>query len=453
LSGHDFVADVEPVFELFAGLRAAEVVDEADGFDGGLGVDAVGGFELGLVAEAEEAVDFEEMGIHGERCTTKPGGAEGGKGELLRIHGEETQGICVERRVGGAYDGEIQGDAMSSGKLGSVPASEITPESAYLNRRAFIRAGIVAGSAVATGLLYRQLNAPKRAVAGGGPVLAPIVPVSAGAGTQPANASGAGDDELAKAFRTDEKQTSFEDITHYNNFYEFSTDKGEVADAAKNFASRPWVVSVKGMVARPREFDIDDLLKIAPPEERVYRMRCVEAWSMVIPWIGFPLSRLLERVQPLGSAKYVAFTTLNDSKRMPNQKGGVLDWPYVEGLRMDEAMNPLTILASGLYGKQLPPQNGAPLRLVVPWKYGLKGIKSIVKIELTDKQPPTTWNIQGPREYGFYSNVNPEVNHPRWSQATERRIGEIGRRDTLMFNGYAEQVGYLYAGMDLKANF
>ncbi|HKX28042.1 MAG TPA: protein-methionine-sulfoxide reductase catalytic subunit MsrP, partial [Blastocatellia bacterium] len=204
---------------------------------------------------------------------------------------------------------------------------------------------------------------------------------------------------------------------------------------------------------KPRKFDLDDLLKIAPLEDRVYRMRCVEGWSMVIPWLGFSLAKLLEQVEPMGTAKYVAFTTLFDPKRMSNQFSDDLPWPYVEGLRLDEAMHPLTILAAGLYGKMLPPQNGAPLRLVVPWKYGFKGIKSIVQISLTDKQPPSTWNAVQPREYGFYSNVNPNVSHPRWSQATERRIGEFGRRDTLMFNGYADQVGSLYAGMDLKVNF
>jgi len=260
-------------------------------------------------------------------------------------------------------------------------------------------------------------------------------------------------DLATSGFRTDERQTPFEQITHYNNFYEFSTDKEAVAEAAAKFVARPWAIDVGGLVAKPKIFDLDGLLKISPPEERVYRMRCVEGWSMVIPWAGFSISKLLERVEPRGSAKYVAFQTLVDPKRMPNQKSGVLDWPYIEGLRMGEAMHPLAILASGIYGRELPPQDGAPLRLVVPWKYGFKGIKAIVKITLVEKQPKTTWNEYAPSEYGFYANVNPKVDHPRWSQATERRIGESGRRDTLMLNGYAEQVGHLYAGMDLAENF
>ncbi|MGA3066862.1 MAG: protein-methionine-sulfoxide reductase catalytic subunit MsrP, partial [Tepidisphaeraceae bacterium] len=248
-------------------------------------------------------------------------------------------------------------------------------------------------------------------------------------------------------------KTSFDDITHYNNFYEFSTDKESVAAAAAGFVTRPWQVEVGGLVSKPRVFDLDDLLKISPPEERVYRMRCVEGWSMVIPWDGFSLSKLLDRVQPLSSAKYVAFQTLMDPNRMPNESSDLLSWPYVEGLRMDEALHPLTILASGLYGQQMPPQDGAPVRLVVPWKYGFKGIKSIVRIDLRADEPPTTWSAYAPNEYGFYANVNPEVDHPRWSQATEQRIGDFERRPTLMFNGYADQVAALYAGMDLRANF
>jgi sulfoxide reductase catalytic subunit YedY len=251
----------------------------------------------------------------------------------------------------------------------------------------------------------------------------------------------------------DEPQTPFDDITHYNNFYEFSTDKESVAPAAANFDTTGWQVSVEGLVQKPKVFDLGDLLKLSPPEERIYRMRCVEAWSMVIPWVGFSLSKLLDAVQPLSNAKYVAFQTLLDPTRMPGQQNHVLDWPYVEGLRMDEAMHPLTILASGIYGRALPPQDGAPIRLVVPWKYGFKGIKSIVKIKLVADQPPTTWNIAAPNEYGFYANVNPKVDHPRWSQATEQRIGESGRRPTLPFNGYADQVAHLYAGLDLRANF
>jgi methionine sulfoxide reductase catalytic subunit len=307
-----------------------------------------------------------------------------------------------------------------------------------MNRRALIRAGILAGTVAATSWVYRQLNS-----------------VPSGNGPQPK----LGDIFLATSqpsaepgFRTSEKKTSFQDITHYNNFYEFSTDKDGVADAAAAFATRPWTVVVGGLVHNPRTFDLDDLLKIAPAEERIYRMRCVEAWSMVIPWDGFPLSKLLERVEPLSSAKYVAFQTLLDPSRMPNQRSRILDWPYVEGLRMDEAMHPLTLLASGIYGHELPPQDGAPLRLVVPWKYGFKGVKSIVKIDLVAAQPPTTWNLAAPDEYGFYANVNPQVDHPRWSQATERRSC-AGVRDTLMFNGYEKEVAHLYNGMDLRANF
>jgi sulfoxide reductase catalytic subunit YedY len=260
-------------------------------------------------------------------------------------------------------------------------------------------------------------------------------------------------EDTARGFRVDEPMTSLERVANYNNFYEFTTNKEAVAAAASQFVSRPWTVAVEGMVHKPKVFDIDEVLRLGPLEERVYRMRCVEAWSMVIPWVGLPLARLLNVVEPMGGVRYVAFQTLLDPARMPGQNGTVLNWPYVEGLRMDEAMHPLTILAVGLYGRELPAQNGAPLRLVVPWKYGFKGIKSIVKITLLSDQPPTTWNLQGPTEYGFYSNVNPGVPHPRWSQATEQRVGESGRRPTLLFNGYAEQVGHLYAGMDLRVNY
>jgi sulfoxide reductase catalytic subunit YedY len=251
----------------------------------------------------------------------------------------------------------------------------------------------------------------------------------------------------------DEAMTPLSSVVNYNNFYEFTTDKDAVAAAAAGFVTRGWQVMVDGLVHRPQVFDLDDLLRISPPEERVYRMRCVETWSMVIPWAGLPLAKLLDHVQPMGDAKYVAFQTLLDPKRMPGQKTSVLEWPYVEGLRMDEAMHPLTLLASGLYGRALPPQDGAPIRLVVPWKYGFKGIKSIVRISLVETQPPTSWNRYAPSEYGFLANVNPHVDHPRWSQATEQRIGEAGRRPTLMFNGYEEQVGQLYAGIDLHANY
>jgi sulfoxide reductase catalytic subunit YedY len=318
-------------------------------------------------------------------------------------------------------------------KTDKIKSNEITEEKHYLNRRNFLRGAIVIGTAAATGALYRTVNAPNKKATGS-----------------------FNSQNLKKQTYTlpdGEKATDFADITNYNNFYEFSTDKQGVASASKNFITHPWTVSVEGLVHKPNVFDLDDLLKIAPLEDRVYRHRCVEAWSMVIPWLGFPLAKLLEQVQPMANAKFVQFTTLLDPKQMPNQDSGILDWPYKEGLRLDEAMHPLTILAAGLYGKKLLPQNGAPLRLVVPWKYGFKGCKSIVKIELTANQPQTTWNMANANEYGFYSNVNPTVDHPRWSQATERRIGEFGLRNTLMFNGYADQVGSLYRGMDLTVNF
>lgn len=317
------------------------------------------------------------------------------------------------------------------------PSSEITPESTYLNRRNFMKAGLLAASAIATGTLYRKLNSPSNP-----PINTPKLALATTT-TAPADSG----------FRVNEPQTSLQDITNYNNFYEFSTDKEYVASAAANFNTTGWKLDVGGLVAKPRTFDLDDLLHLAPAEERIYRMRCVEAWSMVIPWAGYSLSKLLEQVEPLSSAKYVAFQTLYDPTRMPGQRRRVLPWPYVEGLRMDEAMHPLTLLATGLYGHALPPQDGAPLRLVIPWKYGFKGIKSIVKITLTSDPPPCTWNIAAPNEYGFYANVNPEVDHPRWSQATEQRIGESGRRPTLMFNGYADQVASLYAGMNLRHYF
>ncbi|HET8782699.1 MAG TPA: protein-methionine-sulfoxide reductase catalytic subunit MsrP [Pyrinomonadaceae bacterium] len=312
---------------------------------------------------------------------------------------------------------------------------KITDQQTYLNRRTFMRVAALAGTATATTLLYRRLNPP------------PPVPVE---GEKLNDVAKAAND--ASGFTTNERLTPIESITNYNNFYEFSTAKDGVAPAAKGFVTRPWAVEVEGLVHKPKVFDIDELLKF-PLEERVYRLRCVEGWSMVIPWIGFPLQKLLEKVEPAPQARYVAFQTLLDPKRMPFQETGVLDWPYVEGLRLDEAMHPLTILATGLYGETLPPQNGAPVRLVVPWKYGFKSIKSIVKITLVADEPPTTWNIQAPHEYGFYSNVNPDVRHPRWSQATEQRIGEWGRRKTLLFNGYADQVAHLYQGMDLARNF
>jgi sulfoxide reductase catalytic subunit YedY len=256
-------------------------------------------------------------------------------------------------------------------------------------------------------------------------------------------------------FSTLEKLTSYEDVTTYNNFYEFGLDKGDPAINAHTLKTRPWQITIEGLVQKPKTIDIDTLLKLAPLEERVYRMRCVEGWSMVIPWMGYSLSNLLKQVEPLGSAKFVEFVTLADKKQMPGISNSILQWPYREALRLDEAMHPLTLLTLGLYGEILPKQNGAPVRLVVPWKYGFKSAKSIVKIRFTEKQPESSWNLVAPKEYGFYSNVNPEVDHPRWSQATERRIGDergvfAPKRKTLMFNGYADQVASMYAGMDLR---
>lgn len=319
-----------------------------------------------------------------------------------------------------------------------IKTEKVTDKQNYLNRRLFMRAAALAGTATASSLLYRRLNPPP-AEHVEGEKLSEIVKSSK-------------DEALEEGYAVSDKLTPFEAITNYNNFYEFDTSKSGVAYAAKGFVTRPWAVSVGGLANKPRVFDLDELLKF-PLEERVYRLRCVEGWSMVIPWIGFPLNKLLEKVEPTSQARYVAFQTLLDPNRMPNQRTGVLDWPYVEGLRLDEAMHPLTIMATGLYDETLPAQDGAPVRLVVPWKYGFKSIKSVVKITLAADEPPTTWNIQAPDEYGFYSNVNPSVPHPRWSQATERRIGEYGRRDTLLFNGYAKQVAHLYKGMDLVRNF
>jgi sulfoxide reductase catalytic subunit YedY len=304
-----------------------------------------------------------------------------------------------------------------------IVPSEITPRDIYFNRRQ-----LMAGAA---GLI----------AAGGLPGALGAAPLSAA---------------KSPLSTTDEKLTSREDITTYNNYYEFGTDKASPAAKAHTLKTSPWTVKVDGLVAKPAEYALEDLIKESSLEERIYRMRCVEGWSMVIPWVGFPLAELIKRVEPQGSAKYVAFETANRPKEMPGVDSvfPVLDWPYVEGLRMDEAMHPLTILAVGLYGETLPNQNGAPIRLVVPWKYGFKGIKSITRISFVEKQPETSWNKQASNEYGFYANVNPKVDHPRWSQGTERRIGEGGlfvkRRPTLPFNGYADQVAQLYSGMDLK---
>ncbi|HEY5927640.1 MAG TPA: protein-methionine-sulfoxide reductase catalytic subunit MsrP [Kofleriaceae bacterium] len=312
--------------------------------------------------------------------------------------------------------------------------SEITPPEVYFNRRAIMRAGAIAFGALGTGILYRKLNGVE------------IVE------TKTAELTGV-QQPTEPAFTVNETKTSYASITNYNNFYEFTTDKDGVASAAAGFSTAGWKVAVEGLAHKPKVFDLDDLRRVSAPEERIYRMRCVEAWSMVIPWVGYSLSKLLALVEPMSSAKYVAFETLFDPKRMPGQRTDVLEWPYVEGLRIDEAMHPLTLLTTGLYGRELPPQDGAPVRMIMPWKYGFKGIKSIVKIKLVDKQPPTSWNIAAPSEYGFYANVNPNHPHPRWSQATEQRIGDSGRRKTLMFNGYADQVASLYSGMDLDVFF
>lgn len=318
-------------------------------------------------------------------------------------------------------------------KDNGIKSSEITPENVYLNRRNFIRAGLIAGTTLATAELYRFINVPPEPEVQTAKIENIIQPAATPA-------------------VSNEKPNSYEDITNYNNYYEFSTTKTAVAHYAKDFVTRPWTVEVGGLVQKPKTFDIEELLKF-DQEERIYRFRCVEAWSMVIPWVGFPLKMLLDKVEPTSTAKYVAFQTHYDRKQMQSSFSAGIDFPYVDGLRLDEAMHPLTILATGLYGKLLPNQNGAPLRLVVPWKYGFKSIKAITKITLTEAPPPVTWNLAAPREYGFYSNVNPEVSHPRWSQATENRIGEFSRRQTLMFNGYADQVASLYTGMDLKKNF
>jgi methionine sulfoxide reductase catalytic subunit len=312
--------------------------------------------------------------------------------------------------------------------------SEVTPPELYFNRRRFMRAGLIAAGAAGTGLLYRKLNGVELVE------------------TKTAEVTGV-QKPSDPAFAVNEAKTPYESITNYNNFYEFTTDKDGVASAAAGFKTDGWKIEVGGLAHKPKVFDLDDVRRVSAPEERIYRMRCVEAWSMVVPWVGYSLSKLLALVEPMASAKYVAFETLLDPKRMPGQSSDILDWPYVEGLRIDEAMHPLTLLTTGLYGRELPPQDGAPVRMIIPWKYGFKGIKSIVKITLVDKQPPTSWNKYGADEYGFYANVNPKHPHPRWSQATEQRIGESGRRKTLPFNGYADQVASLYSGMDLDVYF
>ncbi|MEO6775991.1 MAG: protein-methionine-sulfoxide reductase catalytic subunit MsrP [Kofleriaceae bacterium] len=313
---------------------------------------------------------------------------------------------------------------------------EITPREVYFNRRNLLRAGVLVTGAAGTALVYRRLNGVDLDTTEGTPIPGLVKP------------------EHSPATWVDgETLTPRASILNYNNFYEFSTNKDGVAAAAKNFKTEGWKIEVGGLCNKPRTFDLDAFRKLAPTEERVYRHRCVEAWSMVVPWAGFSVAKLVNAVAPQGSAKYVAFETLYDPARMPNQKTGVLKWPYVEGLRLDEAMHPLALFATGLYGEELPPQDGAPVKLVVPWKYGFKGIKSIVKVTLVEARPPSTWNLYAPKEYGFYANVNPMHDHPRWSQATEQRIGEAGRRQTLPFNGYADQVASLYRGMDLDVEF
>ncbi len=315
-------------------------------------------------------------------------------------------------------------------RAADIRPSEITPRAAWEDRRRFLQ------------------HAGAYALAAGGLAL----PDAASAQTQP------GWREKLPSVRpwpqsTKEPQNTFEQVTSYVNFYEFGTDKSDPLKNSKNFRTRPWTLSIEGEVRKPRTFGIEELLKLAPIEERVYRLRCVEAWSMVIPWAGYPLAELLKQVEPTGNARFVEFYTLHDPQQMPGQKQAVLEWPYVEGLRMDEAMHPLTLLTLGLYGELLPNPNGAPVRMIVPWKYGFKSGKSIVRIRLTERMPVTSWVRSAPQEYGFYSNVNPKVDHPRWSQARERRIGEFFKRETLMFNGYAEQVASLYTGMDLRKFF
>jgi methionine sulfoxide reductase catalytic subunit len=315
-------------------------------------------------------------------------------------------------------------------KAADIPSSEITPKSLYLNRRKFLAGTVVSGAAAVAAISLRELAAPNNVVI--------------------ANTKIEGIQK--SSFSTTEKITPLKDVSNYNNYYEFSTDKYEPAGLAKDFKTRPWTVTIDGQVKKKQVLDVDAIMKMAAPEERIYRHRCVEGWSIVVPWTGFSLSELIKKAEPLPKATFVEFTTVLDPSHMPGQRTGVLEWPYVEGLRMDEAMHPLALLCFGMYGETLPNQDGAPLRIVVPWKYGFKSAKAIVRISFTDKQPVNTWNKSAPNEYGFYSNVNPHVDHPRWSQAKERRLGEFFKRPTLMFNGY-DQVASLYSGMDLKKNF
>jgi methionine sulfoxide reductase catalytic subunit len=316
-------------------------------------------------------------------------------------------------------------------KFGDLTEADITPKSVYFNRRQVLRAMGLAGAAFAGAKVFSRLADPPAAVEAGAKLNVTV----------------------KSPFSTTEKMNSFEDITHYNNFYEFGTAKSDPSHNAGNFRTAPWTVSVEGEVKKPAKYSMDDILKLVPLEERIYRHRCVEGWSIVVPWIGYSLSTILKLAEPTEKAKFVAFQSYYDRGQMPLAESSGIQLPYVEGLRLDEAMNPLTLLCVGMYGESLPNQDGAPVRLVIPWKYGFKSIKSIVKIKLVKGEPSTTWNIYAPQEYGFYANVNPNVDHPRWSQATERRLGEFLRRKTLMFNGYSDQVASLYSGMDLKKNY
>jgi sulfoxide reductase catalytic subunit YedY len=315
-------------------------------------------------------------------------------------------------------------------KASDIASSEITPRRLYLNRRRFLAGTALGGAALAAGVSFSKLASSSAVVQANTKI-----------------------DGMQKSrFSTQEMITPYKDVTNYNNYYEFSTDKYEPAGLAKDFKTRPWSVTIDGEVKKKQVLDVDTIIRMAAAEERIYRHRCVEGWSIVVPWVGFSLSELIKRADPLPKAKFVEFTTILDAKQMPGQRGRVLDWPYVEGLRMDEAMHPLALLCFGMYGEVLPNQNGAPLRIVVPWKYGFKSAKAIVRIRFTDRQPINTWNRSAPQEYGFYSNVNPNVDHPRWSQAKERRLGEFLKRPTLLFNGY-DEVASLYSGMDLSKNF
>jgi methionine sulfoxide reductase catalytic subunit len=317
---------------------------------------------------------------------------------------------------------------MSADNQGDLTYKDVTPKSLYLNRRQLLRSIGIAGGLLLGYKLFNRIAYPPATVKAGAKLNVTV----------------------KSPFSTTEQVNSINDVTHYNNFYEFGTDKSDPSRNAQNFLTSPWTVSVEGEVKNPRKYHMDDILKLAPLEERIYRHRCVEGWSIVVPWIGYSLNTILKLAEPTEKAKYVAFESYYNRSQMPLADRSGIELPYVEGLRLDEAMHPLTLLCVGMYGETLPNQDGAPVRLVIPWKYGFKSIKSIVKIKLVKGEPPTTWNIYAPREYGFYSNVNPNVDHPRWSQATERRLGEFLKRKTLLFNGYEDQVASMYTGMDLK---